>query len=146
MVLDTIGRILLLSALGVAAGSVAGLVCAPALLSARIQSLCGRLGPTPSLPSNYVVLATLLGVPMVFLHATGIELLAASERQLHDGVGATVRSSLRFTYGLLLSVGALVRLAGHEAATTDFHPHDALALLGLAVVYAVVAVTTLGML
>ncbi len=145
MVLETVGSLLLLSAMGVAAGSVAGLACAPVLLWPRAQSLCRRLGPTPSLPSNYVLLATLLGVPMVLLYAAGIERLTASERQLHGGVREAVRSSLRFGYGSLLYVAALGRFAVHETAATDFHPVDALALLGLAAVYAFVAVGALGL-
>lgn len=146
MVVEAIGNLLFLSALGVAAGTVAGLACAPALLSARARGLCRRLGPTPSLPSNYVGLACLLGIPVVLLHAAGTELLTTGERTVYDAVLRTARSLLRINYGLLLYVVALAWLGSNEESAADFDALDALVLLAWAVAYAVVAVGVLAVL
>lgn len=143
MVLGTVGNLVFLSALGVAAGSAAGLVCAPVLLSTRGRSLVRLLGPTPSLPSNYVLLVALSGIPMVLLYAAGVELLLSSEWVIYGGVRQTIRSSLRVNYGLLLYVAALARLGLAEVPATDFDPVDAFALFGLALAYSVVAVSAL---
>lgn len=143
MVLDAVGNVLFLSALGVAVGSAAGLVCAPLLLSTRVRSLGRRLGPTPSLPSNYVALTALLGIPVVLSYGLGVDLLTMGGGPVPADARETVRSALRSGYGLLLYVAALGRLGVDEEAANDFDPVDALVLLAFAVAYATVAVGVL---
>lgn len=146
MVLDTVGNLLFLSVMGIAVGTATGLVCAPVLLSERARRLGRHLGPTPSLPSNYVLLACLLGIPVVLLQVVGTQFLVDSEQMIHEGVRQTVRSHLRINYGLLLYVVALARLGTTDEPLRDFDPLDALALLAWAVGYSIVAVGVLAVL